>query len=108
MGAVAIWATATHSINHVSGLFLGIYYILLTGSVLLYMALAAFPVRSRYQRAAPGTVVAIIPSYNEENLQGLYATVWSLINQSRPVAAIHVVDDGSITPVVPFEHPLVT
>ncbi|MFE9113886.1 glycosyltransferase [Streptomyces collinus] len=108
MGAVAIWATATHSINHVSGLFLGIYYILLTASVLLYMALAAFPVRSRYKRSAPGTVVAIIPSYNEENLQGLYSTVWSLINQSRPVAAIHVVDDGSATPVLPFEHPLVT
>ncbi|MFF9277362.1 glycosyltransferase family 2 protein [Streptomyces griseosporeus] len=52
--------------------------------------------------------MAIIPSYNEENIEGLYATVWSLINQSRPVAAIHVVDDGSAVPVVPFDHPLVT
>ncbi|MFF3323194.1 glycosyltransferase [Streptomyces sp. NPDC002889] len=108
MGAVAAWAAATHSINHVSGLFLGIYYILLTASVLLYMVLAAYPMRSRYKRAAPGRVVAIIPSYNEENIEGLYATVWSLINQSRPVAAVHVVDDGSAVPVVPFDHPLVT
>ncbi|MFE1285458.1 glycosyltransferase family 2 protein [Streptomyces sp. NPDC058751] len=52
--------------------------------------------------------MAIVPTYNEENIEGLYATVRSLIDQSWPVSAIHVVDDGSEIPVVPFEHPLVT
>jgi hyaluronan synthase len=53
--------------------------------------------------------MAVIPTWNEENIQGLHATVWSLINQTRPPDAIHVVDDGSAVPVgVPFKHPLVT
>ncbi len=104
MGAVAAWAAASHSLNHVSGLFLGVYYILLTLSILLYMALAAFPARSKYRRAAAGSVIAVIPSYNEQNIEGLHATVWSLINQHSPPDAIHVVDDGSDVPVPTFPH----
>lgn len=107
MAAVALWAAAAHSVNHVSGLFLGIYYILLTLSILAYMALAAFPARSPHRRAARGRVIAVIPSFNESD-EGVHATVRSLINQSRPPDAIHVVDDGSEVPLVPFGHPLVT
>lgn len=107
MAAVAFWAAAARSINHVSGLFLGIYYILLTISILVYMALAAFPVQTRYRRAAKGRVIAIIPSFNEES-DAVHATVRSLLNQSRVPDYIHVVDDGSVIPLETFEHPLVT
>lgn len=106
MAAVALWAAAAHSINHVSGLFLGIYYILLTLSILVYMVLAAFPARSKFHRAARGNVIAVIPSFDESD-EGVHATVWSLINQSRPPDSIHVVDDGSEVPLEKFEHPLV-
>jgi hyaluronan synthase len=106
MVAVALWAAAAHSINHVSGLFLGIYYILLTVSVLVYMALAAFPAQTKYRRAAKGGVVAIIPSFNEKS-SAVHATVRSLLNQSRKPDYIHVVDDGSTTPLETFRHPLV-
>lgn len=107
MAAVAYWAAAAHSINHVSGLFLGIYYILLTTLVLTYMLLAAFPVQTKFRRAARGSVIAVIPSFNEESA-AVHGTVRSLLNQTRPPDYIHVVDDGSKTPLTTFEHPQVT
>lgn len=107
MAAVAFWAAAAHSINHVSGLFLGIYYILLTLMVLAYMMLAAFPVHTKHRRAARGEVIAVIPSFNEES-HAVHATVNSLLRQSRPPDHIHVVDDGSSVPLETFDHPLVT
>lgn len=55
---------------------------------------------------APGRVLAIIPAYNEDPA-ALNATVWSLINQTHEIDEIHVIDDGSAIPVVPFEHPRV-
>lgn len=107
MAAVAFWAAAAHSVNHVSGLFLGIYYILLTALVLTYMLLAAFPVQTRHRRAARGSVIVVIPSFNEAS-DAVHATVHSLLNQSRVPDFIHVVDDGSKEPLQTFGHPLVT
>jgi hyaluronan synthase len=56
---------------------------------------------------APGKVLAIIPAYNEMQ-SALDATVWSLINQTRPPDLIVVIDDGSVNPVRGFDHPLVS
>ncbi len=107
MAAVALWATAAHSLNHVSGIFLGVYYILLTLSVLTYMVLAAFPERSAFRRAARGKVIAVVPAYNETS-EAVHATVRSLLAQNRIPDYIHVVDDGSRRPIESFDHPLVT
>jgi hyaluronan synthase len=107
MAAVAYWAAAARSINQVSGLFLGIYYLSLTALILTYMLLAAFPVRTRFRRAARGSVITVIPSFNEAS-EAVHATVRSLLNSMRVPEYIHVVDDGSSTPLETFEHPLVT
>lgn len=107
MAAVVYWATAAHSVNQVSGLFLGIYYILLTVLVLTYMVLAAFPVRTRFSRAARGNVIAVIPSFNERS-SAVHETVHSLLKQNRPPDYIHVVDDGSVVPLETFEDSRVT
>jgi len=56
---------------------------------------------------AKGRVLAIVPSYNEDP-ELLREAVLALANQTIPPDQIHVMDDGSIDPVVPFDHPLVT
>lgn len=56
---------------------------------------------------AEGRVIALVPVYNEEP-EYLRETVISLIGQTIPPDEIHVMDDGSQTPVEPFDHPLVT
>lgn len=107
MAAVVLWAAAAHSINHVSGVFLGIYYLTLTLMIITYLALAAFQPKSRYHRAARGYVVAIVPAFNETSA-AVHSTVRSLLNQTHAPDEIHVVDDGSKTPLETFDHPLVT
>lgn len=84
------------------------FYCVITG-VMIFSLGAAVKGRS-FQHYPPhdARVLAIVPSYNEKNPQDLYDTVWALINQVRPPQMIHVVDDGSEVPVVPFDHPLVT
>ncbi|MFC5197905.1 hypothetical protein [Streptomyces kaempferi] len=105
--------------------------VLLAVSVLLCTALTALPTGSRHKRAAPGRVVAIVSvrvgdgdgdgggdgggdgAGGGEGRAGsaaepLYATVRSLTGQSRPVDAVHVVDDGPALTVAPFDHPSVT
>ncbi|WP_405830706.1 hypothetical protein [Streptomyces sp. NBC_01176] len=94
-------------------------------SVLICTVLAALPTGSGHKRAAPGRVVAIVSARVDEGHGGddgaggarsggesaaerLYGTVRSLTGQSRPVDAVHVVDDGSAVPVVPVDHPSVT
>lgn len=54
-----------------------------------------------------GRILAIVPSYNEEP-EHLRETVLALANQTIQPDEIHVIDDGSVEPVVPFDHPLVT
>jgi hyaluronan synthase len=56
---------------------------------------------------AEGTILAIVPAYNEEP-EYLRETILSIANQTIPPDEIHVIDDGSATPVVPFDHPRVT
>ncbi len=82
-------------------------YILVT-VVMLYSLVAATKGRSfRHLPPAAGRVLMIVPVYNEVPAL-LERTVRSLLTQSRPPDAVHVMDDGSVIPVVPFEHELVT
>lgn len=75
---------------------------------MLYSLVAATKGRSfRHLPPAAGRVLMIVPVYNEVPAL-LERTVRSLLTQSRPPDAIHVMDDGSVIPVVPFEHELVT
>lgn len=84
-----------------------VFYCAVT-AVLVYSLAAVVKGRSfSHLPTHDGRVLAIVPAYNEPP-EALCKTVWALIDQVRPPEAIHVVDDGSKIPVVPFEHPLVT
>jgi hyaluronan synthase len=84
-----------------------VFYCTIT-AVLIFSLGSAIRGRSfQHMPASAARVLAIVPAYNEPP-EALYATVQALIDQVRPPQAIHVVDDGSAVPVVPFHHPLVT
>lgn len=55
---------------------------------------------------AKGRIIALVPVYNEAPSR-LRETILSLVQQTVPPDEIHVVDDGSVDPVIPFQHPLV-
>ena len=77
--------------------------------ILLYFlgfALAGLNGRHRQGAIPPGRVIAVVPAYNEEP-ELLHACVRSLLNGTLVPDVIHVVDDGSASPLPPFEHPRV-
>jgi len=84
-----------------------IFYCAITGMLIFSLGAAVRGRTFAHLPADESRVLAIVPAYNEPP-EALYATVRALIDQVRPPQAIHVVDDGSRTPVVPFHHPLVT
>ncbi len=53
-----------------------------------------------------GEVLAIVPCFNESQ-DSIERTVRALLDQTVRINEIHVVDDGSATPVVPFDDPRV-
>lgn len=55
---------------------------------------------------AKGKIVALVPSFNE-NPFTLRACVTSLLSGTVVPDVIHVIDDGSVTPVLRFTHPAV-
>ncbi len=59
------------------------------------------------QEIAPGPVLAVVPAYNEDE-EALYACVRSLLASDVEIDQIVVVDDGSVVPPRPFEHPRVS
>lgn len=61
---------------------------------------------SRRRPLPAGRVIAVIPAYNE-NPRLLEGAIRSLLNGTVVPDVIHVVDDGSVTPLKPFEHPRV-
>lgn len=77
-------------------------------SVVLVVAFSvAVPAKHyRHRPMATGKVVAVIPAFNED-ADALHGTIRSLLAGTRPPDEIHVVDDGSDTPIPPFEHPRV-
>ena len=76
----------------------------LLGSVVIVACLVAFLVGRNFEQnpIAPGRVLCIVPSYNEDPA-GLHATVMALLNQTIDIDIV-VIDDGSRTPVVPSVH----
>jgi cellulose synthase/poly-beta-1,6-N-acetylglucosamine synthase-like glycosyltransferase len=76
------------------------------GAGVIAACLIAFVVGRRYTGNAPaaGSVLCIVPAYNEDPA-GLHKTVVALLGQTVPVDIV-VIDDGSHVPVVPtVEHP---
>ena len=85
-------------------LFLTVFYGALAGLV-VYFIVAGTKWRSfTHLPVAEGRVIAIVPAYNEEP-ELLRNTVLALVAQTRRPDKIYVMDDGSKTPVVPFDAP---
>lgn len=78
------------------------------GALAIAFCLLAFHIGRRWtsRPIAVGRVLAIVPAYNEDQAN-LEACVRSLLAQTVDVD-VEVIDDGSGTPVLPFEHPRVT
>jgi hyaluronan synthase len=83
-------------------------YFSLVAVYFLFMMFAAVGGGDRFEANEPATgrILAIIPSYNEE-VENLHLAVRALLASTVVPDEIYVVDDGSSTPVVPFEHPRV-
>src|SRR5262249_33049142 len=76
---------------------------------IIAICLVAFAVGRRYTKNPPavGSVLCIVPAYNEDP-EGLHGTVLALLKQTVPVDIV-VIDDGSHVSVVPsVDHPRVT
>jgi cellulose synthase/poly-beta-1,6-N-acetylglucosamine synthase-like glycosyltransferase len=79
------------------------------GAGVISACLVTFVVGRRYTKNAPaaGSVLCIVPAYNEDPA-GLHKTVVALLQQTVPVDIV-VIDDGSHVPVVPsVAHPRVS
>jgi cellulose synthase/poly-beta-1,6-N-acetylglucosamine synthase-like glycosyltransferase len=79
------------------------------GAGVIAVCLIAYVIGRRYTRNAPaeGSVLCIVPAYNEDP-EGLHKTVVALLGQTVPVDIV-VIDDGSQIPVVPsIAHPRVS
>jgi hyaluronan synthase len=79
------------------------------GAAVISLCLVAFVVGRRYTNNPPaaGSVLCIVPAYNEDP-EGLHRTVVALLRQTVPLDIV-VIDDGSQIPVVPsVVHPRVT
>ncbi|WP_436536035.1 acyltransferase family protein [Actinoplanes sp. HUAS TT8] len=53
-----------------------------------------------------GRIIAVVPAYNEKH-ELLHGAIKSLLNGTVVPDVIHVVDDGSASPLPPFSHPRV-
>jgi cellulose synthase/poly-beta-1,6-N-acetylglucosamine synthase-like glycosyltransferase/peptidoglycan/LPS O-acetylase OafA/YrhL len=77
--------------------------------VLLYFygyTVAGLARAPRHQPLPTGRVIAVVPAYNEKP-ELLHGAIRSLLNGTVVPDVIHVVDDGSASPLPPFEHPRV-
>ncbi|WP_431903586.1 glycosyltransferase family 2 protein [Nonomuraea sp. bgisy101] len=79
-------------------------YLLTSGVLVVMLILTAWPRTFGRLEVARGRVVAIVPSYNEDQA-ALNATIAALLNSSRPPDEVHVVDDGSAVWATKFAHP---
>lgn len=82
------------------------FFVLVSLMFVLMLTLSANGRSFRMLPVAQGKVVALVPSYNE-NPFTLQACMQPLLNGTVVPDVIHVVDDGSVTPVLRFEHPRV-
>jgi cellulose synthase/poly-beta-1,6-N-acetylglucosamine synthase-like glycosyltransferase len=105
---LGVLAAATTVVNaQANDIVLIAYWYL--GAGVIAVCLIAFVIGRRYTRNAPaeGSVLCIVPAYNEDP-EGLHKTVVALLGQTVPVDIV-VIDDGSKIPVVPsIAHPRVS
>ncbi|GAA5000751.1 hypothetical protein GCM10023317_32740 [Actinopolymorpha pittospori] len=79
----------------------------LTSGFFLFILFTASRQLSWDDRPIPkGRIVAAVPAYNEDPFT-LHACIRSLLNQTCPIDAIYVVDDGSETPAPVLRDPRV-
>jgi len=100
VATTAVVTSRTHSIVLLCYWYLGA--IVITFCVVTVIKGRRFPAEP-----AVGRVLAIIPCYNEEQA-AVDLTVRALLAQTYPIEQIHVIDDGSKVPVVPWDQPPVT
>jgi cellulose synthase/poly-beta-1,6-N-acetylglucosamine synthase-like glycosyltransferase len=83
-----------------------VYWML--GAAVISACLIAFVKGRRFTRfpVAPGKVLAIVPTYKEEQ-ENVHGCVRSLLEQTERVDQVVVVDDGSPDPVEPYDDPRV-
>jgi hyaluronan synthase len=92
----------------VYGVSVSSLYFTAVASFFLFLMLAMVRGGDRFESGAvpPGRIVAVIPAYNEGQ-EELHAGVRALLSGTVAPDVVHVVDDGSRVPVVPFAHPKV-
>ncbi|HVQ18509.1 MAG TPA: glycosyltransferase family 2 protein [Actinomycetes bacterium] len=94
------WGYQSHTI------FLAVFFSLI-GVLITYFLLSAIHWRTfAHLPAAHGRVLCIVPVYNEAT-ELVHETVRALLRQTILPDKIHVVDDGSMIPLEPFDDPLV-
>lgn len=82
--------------------FFALVGILITGYMLSGLHWRSFT----HLPPAAGRVLCIVPVYNERS-ELVHATVRALLRQTILPDQIHVVDDGSLVPIEPFDDPLI-
>ncbi len=103
--AYAIWSHVSWGMSR-DILFLSSFFTVV-GVVATYFLLSGIFWRSfTHLPPAAGRVLCIVPCYNE-GPELVHETVKALLRQTILPDMIHVVDDGSQTPLVTFEDPLV-
>ncbi|WP_282204400.1 glycosyltransferase family 2 protein [Kitasatospora fiedleri] len=111
LAATVLWTGLSHRrlphLGHAG--FFNLYTLAMTALACVCMALALPPARRRPDEPAPAAaVLAVIPSYQEQDA-AVHAAVRSILAQEHPgTVRVVVVDDGSTVPLTGFDHPDVT
>lgn len=108
---VVVWSSTYHFLlgGGLHGSFGLAYWLFGDAVIVFYMVAFTKGRKFTHLPVAQGRVLAIVPSYEEEDPEAVHKTVRALLGQTRPPDHIFVQDDGSeIHRVVPFDHPKVT
>jgi hyaluronan synthase len=82
------------------------FFAVAAAMIVLMLALAARGRRFTFDSLPDGRIVAVIPAFNEDPAT-LRLAILSLLDGTVVPDRIHVVDDGSRVPLIPFAHPRV-
>lgn len=82
------------------------FYLFATGVLVWLLALACRREDWWTLEPAEGRIVAVVPAYNEDPYT-LRACLDALLSGSVVPDVVHVVDDGSVQPIEPYQHGLV-
>jgi hyaluronan synthase len=109
VSAIAIIIITTYRARNgtFSSLLALVMYAIGSGVLILFLTMASRNEDHSSKFPTNGTILAIIPTYNEIP-ETLNACIESLLTQTRYIDHIAVVDDGSITPPTPHTDPRIT